>query len=425
MMSARMCAFEILHETFTAGAYPNLLYKEKAIDLDDRDRKLVTLIVNDTLSNLIHIDYILKGFTGGKRVNTPIRDILRMSIDQIQFLKLPEHAVINEAVDMCGKIGKPMLKGFVNGVLRNYLRNRDVKYPKEGTLEYYSIIHSKPLWLMELWNQNYGFENTVKYSKVRMAPTVIRSSNGFDAKAWMDQQGYKYREVDIISNAYELTSSYAIHECKDFKNGNISIQGVGSMAACVALDPKSGDKLLDACSAPGGKTVFLAQIMGSGEIISCDLYDSRLNLVEGNLKRCGIAFAKTKKDDMTVFNPDFENQFDRVLVDAPCSGLGVINSKGDIIINKTLDDIYELSKVQYKILSNCSKYVKSGGVMVYSTCTINKIENDNVVSKFLKKNSDFSLEPFKLDDGQKIESGMLQLTPDVYEGFFVARFKRV
>lgn len=425
MTSPRLCAYEIIHDTFSKGAYPNLLYKEKAKGLDERDRKFVTLVVNDTLANVIHIDYILSHFTKGKRVNAPVRDILRMAIDQLKFLDFPEHAVINESVDLCSKIGKSMLKGFVNGVLRNYVRNKDITYPEENSLEYYSIVNSKPMWLMELWEKDYGFENAILFSKVRHSNTSVHTAPGFDAQEWFDSNGFSYKPIHFIKNAYELDGSYGLYESEEFKQGKISIQGVGSMTACVALSPQGGEKVLDACSAPGGKTVYICEKMGHGEVLSCDLYDGRLRLVDDNLKRCGISFASTKKEDMSQFNKDYEKYFDRVLVDAPCSGLGVINSKPDIILNKCLDDVYELSKIQYSILTNCSKYVKDGGVLVYSTCTINRIENDKVVQKFLSRNTDFELDQFELDDGTKIEKGTLQLTPDKYEGFYVARFKRV
>ena len=173
------------------------------------------------------------------------------------------------------------------------------------------------------------------------------------------------------------------------------------------------------------KTVYIAELMGKGSVTACDLYENRLNLIKVNARRTGYDFIKTQAQDMSKFNPDFENAFDKVLVDAPCSGLGVINSKPDILLSKTLDKVKDLAKIQYKILDNCCKYVKENGVLVYSTCTINKIENDDVVNKFLKEHKEFVLDSIVLNSGQKFESGMLQLTPDQYEGFFVAKFKRV
>lgn len=424
MISPRHCALEILHETIQNGSYPNLLYNQRTKNFDDRDRKLITLLIFDCLSNLIHIDYILKQYIGDKKVKPIIRNILRMAVDQIAFLQFPEHAVINESVKLCDEIKKPMLKGFVNGVLRNYVRNPKIIYPKENTLEYFSIKNSKPMWLMELWEKDYGFDEAVRFSNVRNVGTTVRFKNGFEGKEWLEEKGYPFSKVDFIDNSYILDSSYDIFNTAEYKKGVLSIQGIGSMVACKALDAKTDEHVLDACSAPGGKTVNICSAMKSGKVVACDLYENRINLVKQNVKRCGYNFVECFSRDMSQSYDDFINKFDRVLVDAPCSGLGEINSKPDIILNKSLDDVFELSKLQLKILDCCCDYVKSGGVLVYSTCTINKIENDRVVLKFLEKHKEYSLESFSLDDGKIIESGMLQLTPDTYDGFFVAKFRK-
>lgn len=424
MTSPRKCALDIFHETLQKGSYPNLLYKERAAAYEERDRKLITLLISDSLSNLIHIDYILSKFIGGKKVKPIIRNILRMAVDQIKFLEFPHHAVINESVELCGLIGKPMLKGFVNGVLRNYVRNMEISYPKEKNLEYFSIINSKPMWLMELWNKDYGFENAVKYSKIRKSGTAIRFKQGENSEKWLKDKGYQFKKSELINGAYILESSYDIHNTSEYKKGFLSIQGIGSMAACEALDPRNGETVLDACSAPGGKTVFICEKMKKGKVIACDVFNGRINLVRQNVSRFGFSFVEYVLHDMSVKKESFINRFDKVLVDAPCSGLGELNSKPDIMLNKSIDGIYELSKLQYKILDRCAEYLKSGGILVYSTCTINKIENDNVIKKFLEKHEDFKLDSFKLTGGQAVESGMLQMTPDEYEGFFVARLKK-
>lgn len=428
MLNPRMCALEIIHETVKEGAYANLLYKKYTNDFEDRDRKLITLLVNETLSNLIHIDYILAQFIGGKSVKPIIRNILRMGVAQMKLLNFPSHAVINESVILTKSMGKGMLSGFVNGVLRNIDRCEEIKYPKEGTLEYYSVVNSKPLWLLELWADNYGEEQAIKYSEIRKTPTYVRVNTQrgrFDDKEWFGKNGYDFKKVDIVDNCYELENSYNLHTKPEYRKGLLNIQGIGSMIACQALNVQSGDNVLDCCAAPGGKTVYIAELMGKGSVTACDLYENRLNLIKVNARRTGYDFIKTQAQDMSKFNPDFENAFDKVLVDAPCSGLGVINSKPDILLSKTLDKVKDLAKIQYKILDNCCKYVKENGVLVYSTCTINKIENDDVVNKFLKEHKEFVLDSIVLNNGQKFESGMLQLTPDQYEGFFVAKFKRV
>lgn len=422
MISPRLCALEIIQEAICNGSFPNVLYKETTTGFEDRDRKLITLLIHDTLSNLVHIDYILSEFIGGKKVKPVIKNILRMAIDQIRFLEFPAFAVINESVELCNEIKKPMLKGFVNGVLRNYVRNPEIKYPKEGTIEYYSIVNSKPLWLMKLWEKDYGFENAVKYSEIRNSGTAVRFKDGFDGEAWLNEKGYSFTKAGVVNNSYILQSSYGIHNTDEFKNGTLSIQGVGSILACEVLSPKSGETVLDACSAPGGKTVNICGRMGKGQVIACDISQSRLEQVKKNLKRCNIKIAKCMVQDMTIKNDSFVNKFDKVLVDAPCSGLGEVNSKPDILLNKSFNDIKSLASIQKRILDCCSEYVKSGGVLVYSTCTINKTENDDVVHSFLLKHKDFKLEKFTLGNNEIIESGMLQLTPDKWDGFFVARF---
>lgn len=422
MSDARIAALEIINETIQNGAYANLLFEEKTADLEDRDRRWVTMVVTDTLDNLIHIDYILEQFIGKKSVKPIIRNILRLGVDQLKFLELSPHAVINESVELTKTIKKQQLSGFVNGVLRNIDRTQEITYPKEGSLEYFSIINSKPMWLMKQWQKDYGFENAVEYSKIRKVRTVIRQNldrySDFDLENWLDEQGYKYNK--LFSGCYSLENSYQIHSSELFRKGIISIQGLGSQFACYAMKPNG--KILDACAAPGGKTLLLAQLTSGGNITACDLHEHRLKLISAQLYRGGYS-AELLQQDMTIVNDDFIDQFDCVLVDAPCTGLGVLNNKPDILLNKKPEDLKALSGIQKMILATCSKYVKSKGAIVYSTCTLNKIENDMVVDWFLKKFDDFVLDDFVLPTNEKV-CGKVQYTPENGEGFFIARMVR-
>lgn len=444
--NAREIVVQILTDIESDGAYSNVALKktlDEYVGLIDKDKNLITEITNGTMKYKRKIDYIINQFakTKVKRMEPVIRHILRMSTYQIMFLdKVPDSAACNEAVEIVKKRNIHDLAPFVNGVLRSIVRNKDkIVYPDKNTKpqEYLAVVYSFPDWMIQLWLKEYSFEfvEALCESLNRTPDVSIRTNERLitrdQLRKELEKAGISVEEGKLATEALRVRGITSIAKLESFQKGYFTVQDESSMLASYVLDPQKGEAILDVCAAPGGKSTHMAELMaGEGTITSADIYDHKLDKVKESAKRMGHAMIQTKSQDATVFNKDYVEVFDRVLIDAPCSGLGLLHKKSDIRWNKEQKDISDLVQIQRQILTTSSRYVKPGGVMVYSTCTITAAENRRMVNWILK-NLDVDLEPIDAYIPEQLHNkdsakGFIQIFPTDArtDGFFISRFRK-
>jgi len=414
----RKISLKILIEYETKNSFINLLLKEYLKpDSDARDRGFITEIVYGVVRNRRYLDYRISKLSNTrlKKLSLPLITILRMGFYQLDFMdKVPDFAVINESVRLAEKFCYKS-KGMVNGILRNALNSKKpdnlpmaVKY--SFTDEIYNLISE----------QYHDKTEDILAALNKKKPVVIRPNT---LKMSIDELYSNFPDA-VKKQNYIILESLNLSDNKLFSDGFFSVQSISSQAAVNVLDPMENENILDTCSAPGGKTVYIAEKMkNTGKITAVEFYKHRCELITKNLERCGIINTEILNAD--AGNIDFKEKFDKILIDAPCSGLGTIGGKPDI---KWQDfDFPELIKVQYKILENAAKQIKKDGILVYSTCTINKNENICQVEKFLSDNKNFDYCPFEICiEGELVgKTGYAEILPtDNNVGFFIARLKR-
>ena len=422
---ARKKAFVLLTEVLEEGKFSNLALKKGLEGFSQIDKSFITALVYGTIDKIINIDYVISLYARGK-VNAKVKNILRLGAFQVLYMdKVPDSAAVNTSVELAKDIGKGMLSGFINGVLRNVSRNKqNIPYPKED-VKRISVKYSYPEFLVAEMIAARGVEATELACKYEGEhKTCLR----FLSKEKMQEFCAKNESMPA---RYFDECAYISGEAKI--SAEVSVQSESSLAAVKALSVKQNENVLDCCAAPGGKTVCIAQALnGNGKVKALDKYPHRVELIKNNAKRCNVA------DTVEAFCADMTSEndlglFDKVLVDAPCSGLGVVDQKPEIKLNITPEALKEIEQTQIKILQNASKHVKSGGVLVYSTCTVRDQENIDIVKQFLQKNKDFYLDDMtnlfgtKFEQGRQVEKGFVQLYPekDLIDGFFISRMKRI
>ena len=422
-MNSRTVAYEILLKIEKDKAYSNLtLDKElKDSNLNSLDKALASRIVYGVLERKLTLDYALNQYikSGIKKLKADVRTVLRMGAYQILFMdKIPESAAVNESVKIIKKKAQ-YASGMVNGVLRNIARN-GFEYPDEkDTINYYSIKYSCPVFLLEMWFEYPGQEDTVKLLEHSLLapPLYVRvntlKTNADDLTAKLEGKGIT-AEKTYIDNCLRLHGIADVSHLKEYKEGFFYVQDISSQICAETLGAKAGDTVFDMCCAPGGKTFTISQCMeNKGEIKAFDIYDSRLKLVSDSAKRLGIDIVNVRNQDATESDSSLGTA-DKILCDVPCSGLGIIRRKPEIKY-KDKAELDSLPEIQYKILCNASGYLKPSGVLVYSTCTLNPKENEDVCEKFLKENPTFE------KDG---EYRRLLPQNDLSDGFFIAKFRK-
>ncbi|MBQ8003285.1 MAG: 16S rRNA (cytosine(967)-C(5))-methyltransferase RsmB, partial [Clostridia bacterium] len=419
---AREAALKTLYAVSEDGAYLNIAINDiiGRMNLSDRDAALCTEIVLGVERNRLFLDNIITNLSTIKlkKISPWILNIIRMGIYSLRFLeKIPPSATINECVKLAKRYGHAKSSGFVNAILRRSISSGDF-LPEEGTVEYLSVFYSYPEWMVRKWMKERDDVVSLLKAGNTAPPTYLRKNllkGDFEIPEGIEK-------APIGKNAYIYKKGGAFHGSQLQREGYFSVQDVASQLAVEALDPKAGIDVLDLCAAPGGKSEYIAEIMGNkGRVLSCDLYPHKTELIDKSCERLGIKIVQTRVNDAEKFNPEFENGFDRVLLDAPCSGLGIIRRKPDIKWSKGAADISALAQTQYRMLRHAMHYVKKGGILVYSTCTISKMENEQTVKTFLRENKNFEA---LCDDN--MPQGYIQLLPDKYntDGFFIARFIR-
>ena len=411
---------------------------EKYQYLDKRDRAFLSRVTEGTLENLIQIDYIIECFSKVPIYNMKpvIRNILRMSIYQLKFMdSVPDRAVVNEAVRIAQKHGFYNLKGFVNGVLRAAARGMDeVSYPKaeDNPLEY-----SMPQWILKSWIDQFGFGDVEKicasFQTERPTTVRIRTQNASREEiiSSLASEGVTVEQHPYLDYALKISGYNYLQALTAFREGWIYVQDVSSMLVCEIAAPNWGDYCIDVCAAPGGKSLHLAdRLKGSGYVEARDISEHKVERMEENIDRLNIINMQAAIKDATEFDQKSFHKADIVLCDVPCSGLGVIGKKQDIKYKMNPTRQEELVRIQRRILGVSQNYVKPGGVLIFSTCTIGVDENQMNLKYFLE-NYPFSLEsidPYLPEElrSRTTAGGYLQLLPGVHDsdGFFMARLKR-
>ncbi|OAA94348.1 16S rRNA (cytosine(967)-C(5))-methyltransferase RsmB [Clostridium coskatii] len=438
MNGARSTAVEILNEVLESNAYSNKVlntYLNKN-NLNKKDKALVTEIVYGTLKYMYTIDTILDDFIKSslKKMNIDIVNILRISIYQLRYLdKIPEFAVVNEAVELSKKKSKGLSK-LVNGVLRNYLRNKDNLHCEhnDNKIDNLCFKYSFPRWMTLLFIHQYGeaVGESILQS-LNYIPKVTVRVNGLkiDYKSVWDEllkNGYDIQKGKICKEAVVINRGSNIEENPLFKKGYITAQDESAMLVAHIVDPEENMTILDMCSAPGGKSCHMAELMkNTGVIYAYDLHENKLRFVEENANRMDIKNIKCNKLDAEKYVEQFEATADRVLIDVPCSGLGIVRKKPEIKWNKSMKSLNSLINVQRKIMLNASRYVKDGGKLIYSTCTLNKSENEDNINWFIRENPQYKLEKIYCGDFDNIiyhKEGYITILPDDnMDGFFIAK----
>lgn len=415
-MKAREKAYKLLCEIILNKQYSNLILRKELNDFDEQDKRFITNIVYGTMQNYLYVRYLWENYVE-KSIAKDIAILMDMSIYQIEFMdKVPTYAVVNEAVEIASQLHKGKYKSMVNAMLRRFMREEKRKITGDD-LTQLSILTSHPLWLVKMWNKQYGYEVTKKicYDNQEV-PTLACRVNTLKSSKSELLINKKFREGYLSKDAL-LYEGGNIANTKEFLEGLITIQDESSQCVALMVDPKENERVLDVCAAPGTKTTHMAQLMkNTGEIIACDIHEHRVELIHNSMKRMGLNCIHPQQLDGTLAHDSFEAEsFDRILVDAPCSGYGVLKRKNDIKVHMEPSDMDEIIPLQASILESVSSLVKKEGILVYSTCTLNKKENEKQVENFLKNHEEYTL----------LE--MRTIFPYEYhsDGFFMAKFKKI
>ena len=395
--------------------------------LEKQDRAFLSRLVEGTIERIITLDYILNQFSSvpTEKMKPVIRNILRLSLYQILYMDgVPESAACNEAVKLAEKKGFKNLKGFVNGILRTIERRKDsIQYPdekKEGTW-YLSVFYSTPEWIIKQWIEQYGIEKArkmleVSYKEERgiSVRCNIEKRTKEEIRQMLEKEGVVVEECSYPDYALRISGYDYLEGLEAFREGFISVQDINSMMAAEKCGVKKGDFVLDVCAAPGGKSIHIAEKLNStGHVEARDLSKNKVNFIQENIERSGLKNIEAVVQDALVLTEKDENRAHIVIADLPCSGLGVIGKKNDLKYKMTEEAQKELKQLQQKILSVVWRYVKKGGILFYSTCTVNKKENEENTEWFLKEY------PFELEESRTFLQGI-----DDGDGFYFARFRK-
>ncbi len=430
-MSAREAALNALLRVDKDKAYINAVMTDicDSSELNGLDRSFAYELAFGCVKNITLLDYIISQFSKTKirKMSAPVKCILELGAYQILYTdKVPNSAACNESVKLAKKYAGRSA-GFVNGVLRGLCRGIDnIKLPdKDGgdLCKYFSVMYSFPRWIVKRIYDDYGAE---------FCEVVLKCANETHKPYIRINRLYNYPHEEIISalqndgidatetkdvpNCYIVNGRLDINKSDTYKNGLFSVQNKSSQIASILTDPEPGEFIIDMCAAPGGKTTHLAELMDNrGEILAFDVYDHKIRLIENAAERLGINIIRAEKHDALIKRPELCGKADRVLVDAPCSGLGVMHTKPDIKWHRQEEDVNRLMYIQSKILDNAAEYVKPGGYLTYSTCTILKDENERQIERFMNRNGGFKL----------ICEKKLFTHTDGGSGFYIAKLKKL
>lgn len=440
-MRAREIAFKVLYDIEKNNNYSNIAINKnfKSLEIKDIDRGLATELIYGVIENKYYLDYIINKLSKikTKKMSVYVKILLRIGIYQILFLdSVSDYAAVNETVNLVKKYDKKSA-GFVNAILRNVIRNKESigVIEEKDRVKHLSIKYSYNPWIIKNWIEVFGIDftedlleaNNEKPSLYIRVNTLKIDRNTLMEK--LEDMGIKCFKVSNIEEAIRVENLKNIENNKLFKEGLFTIQDISSMLVGKVINPRENSQILDLCSAPGGKSTHLATLMNNtGKVISRDIFDHKLSLIKSTVNRLGLNNVQVEKFDAAKLDNNSIEKFDYVLADVPCSGLGIIRRKPEIKY-KEKKDIENITIIQKEILDNAAKYVKIGGILVYSTCTIFDTENIDIVNKFVEENKNFEFE--KIDeinvDLENQEKGYLNIYPNIHgmDGFFIAKLKRV
>lgn len=446
MENPRESALDVLikvdkKEELSHIAISNVL--EKYQFSEKRDRAFFTRLVEGTLERQITIDYVGDQFSKTKirKCKPLIRALLRMGIYQILYMdQVPDSAACNEAVKLAKKRGFSRLSGFVNGVLRNISRNKDtIKYPSrdKDLVKYLSVTYSIPEWIIRFFMRTYDNDTVEKIiasylEEKKTTLCCLISKGGKDAIALeLKEEGVTVEDGDLIENAVKIKDYDFLYRLRAFREGKCYVQDESSMLCAKLSGGKEGDFVMDLCSAPGGKSMYVAdQLRGSGKVLSRDLTEYKTDLIEDNIGRMGFTNMISEVFDATILDEEHIEAADVVIADVPCSGLGIMGKKNDIKYHISEEGMKDLTKLQRQIMKNAVQYVKHGGTLIYSTCTINPAENEENF-RWIVDNFDFEAVDLRdeLPENLKIDTakdGYIQLLPGIHpcDGFFIGKLRR-
>ena len=465
-VNEREIVLAVLLEITENGQFSHVILRDvlaKYQYLEKRERAFITRVTEGTLEHMIEIDYILDQFskTKVKKMKPVIRAILRSAVYQLKYMdSVPDRAVCNEAVKLVVRKGFSGLKGYVNGVLRSVARGLDsVEYPKEK-MEELSVRYSCPKWILDLWGGTYDTEviekmlNDFQKEKPVTIRCCLNRGTPEELKERLEAEGVTVAPHPYLPYAFQISGYDHLSELAAFQEGLFTVQDISSMLVAEIASPKAGAQVIDVCAAPGGKALHVAEKLlladkkrlhedmdgnadgnaggrADGHVEARDLTEAKVELIRENIERTGLTNISAVCRDASVPDPESAGSADLVIADLPCSGLGVIGKKPDLKYKASPDGTDSLVGLQRKILACAQAYVKPGGILVYSTCTVNPAENMDNVHWFLEQYPEFSLDDIherlcpELRDSV-IENGCIQLLPGVHksDGFFIARLAR-
>jgi len=439
IVSARTLAFQVLQDVFGEGAYANIALSKRLNDatLSPVDRRFATELVYGTIKASGTLDWMLGHYLKRPLTQTDpmVVNIMRLGMYQLQFLdKIPPSAAVNEAVNLAKKFAHPGASGFVNAVLRSVIREPDrIRYPNfaKDPVRNIALRECHPEWLVKRWLNQIGPDETLELCRFNNAqpPLSLRTNTLKISRAELLQKlldSGAEAEISPLAPEGIICRRLGDEPLQYIKQGLCQAQDESSMLVAHIVDPKPGELVIDACAAPGGKSTHLATLMqNTGRLLSVDIHAHKIQLIEDNQRRLGLTIIEARQLDATELHKTMAGKADRVLVDAPCSGLGVLRRRPDARWRKE-DSLQKLPELQKAILASAAQCVKPGGILVYSTCTLERAENEDIVSGFLAQNPDFFLDETGRFLPVARDEKMITLWPqrDGTDGFFIARMMR-
>lgn len=429
-VSVRELVLDILLEVNEKEQYSHLVIRDvlnKYQYLEKQERAFLTRLAEGTIEHMLELDFIINSFSKVKvnKMKPLIRNLLRMSVYQLKYMdSIPDAAVCNEAVKLARKRGFGQLRGFVNGVLRNIARELNhLQYPDEKLepVRFLEVTYSVPAWMVEQWIKDFGYDQTkgICESFLKERPITIRTNltktTPEALKSKLEAEGVTVEKIEKLPYAFEISGYDYLQALESFAEGLFYVQDVSSMMVAEMAAPEKENYVIDVCAAPGGKSSHVAEKMaGTGMVEARDLTEYKVSLIEENIERHGLTNMTAVQMDATVYDEASKEKADVLICDLPCSGLGVMGKKTDIRYKMTAEKQRDLVQLQRQILDTVYTYVKKGGTLVYSTCTIHKEENAGNVDWFVKKHPEFEV----------ISSEQMSPGGEYHDGFFIAKLRR-
>jgi len=439
----RVAVIESLKKILRDKSYSNLVINNDIRNIDMKYSSIYRKSVLGVLENLMFIDWIIDQMskTKTKKMEIEVLFTLRLAVYQLYFLENSyENIVVNESVEHIKSKVNIRASKFVNAVLRNIIRNKDDIMKDLNNLpykDYLSVKYSYPKWIVSRWIDEFGKDKIqeILIANNAEAKLTIRVNNIKASRdeliSLLEKKGMTVEKCKYLEKGIIIENPFEIDKLEEYNNGLFSIQSESSMLAGQVLNPRENSLIIDLCAAPGGKSLNASEMMNNtGKIISRDIYEKKAFLMEKEKKRLGITNIIVETYDATVLDKDLIGKVDYCIVDVPCTGLGIIRKKPEIKYNKIETDLDSIKKIQYIILENASKYLKQNGELVYSTCTVNKEENINLVNEFLNNHKDFMMVDISEQTNNNFETsknGYVEIYPHLHsmDGFFIAKLKRL